>query len=85
MKKEDEKEKLLVAFGKAILELRTENNWSQEELADYAGLERASILRIENGKNDDVLLGTILKLSRAFKMHPEKLISYTLEIQSKMP
>lgn len=35
--------------GKKILALRTKLGWTQRELADYLGIDRSSLTRIEQG------------------------------------
>lgn len=47
--------------------------WSQEGLADAAGLHRTQVGSIERGEKD-VRLGTLEKLAAAFGMAPFELI-----------
>lgn len=62
-------------LGKRIQELRKKNNLTQENLAEFVGIEPVSISNIENGKyyptaeNLDKII-TILKTT------PEKLFSF---------
>lgn len=39
-----------IAFGRKIVEARTVNRLTQEELAERAGLQQNNLSRIENGK-----------------------------------
>ena len=52
-------------LGKAIRERREELRMSQEELADASNVSRATISALENGKAGDVLVGTLLSISKA--------------------
>jgi transcriptional regulator with XRE-family HTH domain len=54
-------------FGKQVRELRIEKGWSQEKLANIAGIDRTYIPGIEQG-NRNVSLAIIEKLSKAFKI-----------------
>jgi transcriptional regulator with XRE-family HTH domain len=54
-------------FGKAVREHRTALKWSQEQLAEAAGLHWTYIGGIERGERNVSLLN-IVKVSRALKL-----------------
>lgn len=54
-------------LGLRIYQLRTLNEWSQEELARRAGLQRTHISRIEGGKYA-VNIETVQAIAEAFDM-----------------
>jgi transcriptional regulator with XRE-family HTH domain len=53
-------------FGNRVRELRLEHGWSQEDLAERAGLHRNYVGGIERGERN-VGLDNIHKLARALK------------------
>ncbi len=61
------------AFGKVIKLLREEQQLSQQELADYAELDRSYISDMERGRYNPTLQ-TVYKLSEILKIKPNKLI-----------
>lgn len=67
------KEVINEAFGKVIKQLREEQELSQQELADYAELDRSYISDMERGRYNPTLQ-TIYKLSEILKIKPNKLI-----------
>lgn len=48
-------------FGKIIRQARAAHGWSQDELAERAGLSRPTIARAERG--DDISTATLAKLA----------------------
>jgi len=54
-------------FGDRIKSLRLERGWTQEDLADKAGIGRVFISQMENG-HKDVCLGIMEALSGCFKI-----------------
>lgn len=52
-----------VNFGVAIRQARKKLGWSQEQLAQKAGVSRPTVARVETG--NDVTTTTIIKLARA--------------------
>ncbi|MFC4271790.1 helix-turn-helix domain-containing protein [Sneathiella chungangensis] len=56
-----------------IRKLRHEKNWSQEELADRAGLHRTYISHIENAKRE-ISVETLCKIARGFEIKPSELM-----------
>lgn len=57
-----------------VAELRAERGWTQEELADRAGVSRATIIRIESDKNRRADFEVLEKLAAAFNVTPGSLI-----------
>ncbi|MGY0386370.1 helix-turn-helix domain-containing protein [Nocardioides sp. WG-D5] len=64
-------EEPMSAVAKRIREARDAHGWSQEELAEHAGVSRPSIARIERG--DDVNTATLVKVAYV--------LGLTLEVQ----
>lgn len=56
-----------VAFGKRVREQRIAHGWTQEQLAERAGLTPVQLSRIENGANEPKLR-TIIRISRALQV-----------------
>lgn len=52
---------------------RKELNMTQVQLADYCGLNRMTILDIENGRNTDPKTDTLMTLARVLKVSFEDL------------
>jgi putative transcriptional regulator len=57
-----------------LRELRTERNWSQEQLGTRVGVSRQAIIAIETGKFDPSL-PLAFKLARVFKLSIEDIFS----------
>lgn len=57
----------LVAFGSRVRALREQLGWSQEELAERAGLDRTYVGGVERGERNIGLLN-IQRLSAALKV-----------------
>lgn len=64
-RKTSESERLCKALGERIYLWREGKKWSQQDLADQAGIDRAYVSRIEAGLVE-VCLGTQQKLAAAF-------------------
>lgn len=62
-----------IRFGERLRELRIENGWSQETLANLADIDRTYIPGIENGKRN-VSLVIIEKLSIVFNITIAELV-----------
>ncbi len=62
-----------VAFGRRVRAVRTERGWSQEELADRAGLHRTYISSLERGQRN-VSLENIRHLADALDVSPGDLL-----------
>lgn len=55
--------------------LRAENNYTQEDLAEYIGVTRQTINAIEKGKFDPSL-PTAFRISKFFKLPIEDIFDY---------
>jgi methanogenic corrinoid protein MtbC1/DNA-binding XRE family transcriptional regulator len=63
----------LQELGKRIRECRVERNWSQQELAESASLDRTYVVAIEQGKQN-LTLGVLLRLAEALGTSAERLL-----------
>ncbi len=63
-----------VRFSERLRKLRKECGYTQQELAELAGVEYKHIQRLESKKPCDVKLSTLEKLAKAFKITPAKLL-----------
>lgn len=61
-------------FGSALRRLRDERGYSQEELAERAGLHRNYIGGIERGERN-VALENIVRLAKALSVSPRELFA----------
>ena len=61
------------AFGLVIKEMRQGRNWSQETLADEAGLDRTFLSQLETGRKQPSLL-TIFRLAHALQAQGSDLL-----------
>lgn len=61
-----------IQVGKTIRGLRLARGWTQEELAERAGLHSTYVGGIERGRRN-VGLDNIVKLARALEVHPSAL------------
>ena len=62
----------LYAFGQRVRHLRAERGWSQEQLAEVAGLHRNYVGGVERGERN-CALRTIHSLAVAFGVEPSDL------------
>jgi transcriptional regulator with XRE-family HTH domain len=67
------KREILVKFGKKVREERKKLGYSQEVLADKAGVHRTYIGMIERGEKN-ITLANIQKVSKALKIKISKLV-----------
>lgn len=58
---------VLLAFGDAVRRLRLGRGWSQERLAELAGLNRTYLGDVERGERN-VSLRNIQRIARAFDL-----------------
>jgi transcriptional regulator with XRE-family HTH domain len=65
---------LIRSFGAGVRQLREARDWSQEQLAEQAGLNRSYVGEIERG-DVSVSLCTVAKLAHAFGLAPSALVS----------
>lgn len=60
--------------GGKVRERREEAWWTQQELADAAGVTRTTVVEIESGRNHSPRRGTIKALARALGVEPNDLL-----------
>ena len=65
---------LVREFGSAVRRLRETRGWSQEQLAEHAGLNRSYVGEIERGSAIASIV-TVDKLARAFQVPIERLLN----------
>lgn len=59
-------------LGKNVRKIRTQNNITQEDVANILGVDRSFVSNIENGKNNPTL-STITNLAKALSVSVEEL------------
>ena len=64
---------VLKVFGARVRYLREQRSWSQETLADYAGLHRTYISGVERGVRNPSLT-IVFQLASALKVSPSDLL-----------
>ncbi|MFL9892138.1 helix-turn-helix transcriptional regulator [Paraburkholderia sp. RL17-383-BIF-A] len=69
---------LVREFGAAVRRLRETRGWSQEQLAEYAGLNRSYVGEVERGSAIASIV-TVDKLARAFQVPIEHLLTLSSE------
>jgi transcriptional regulator with XRE-family HTH domain len=77
-------ESLRPAFGKAIRIVRQEKGWSQEKLAEVAGLDRTYISGLERGARNPAL-STVERVAAALDVQLSTLLRQAEEIHSSPP
>lgn len=75
---------LVRSFGLAVRQLREARDWSQEELAEHAGLNRSYIGEIERGAATPSLI-TVAKLARAFELPASALVTHGEHVHAALP
>lgn len=68
-----EKELKLLRFGRAVRAKREARDWSQEKLAEEAGLHRNYVSSLERGERNVALLN-VIKLAEAFNLKASELL-----------
>ena len=63
-------------MGEYIRKLRTERNWTQEELGRMVGVNKAAVNKWESGAVENIKRNTILKLSEVFGVSPVELMCF---------
>jgi len=61
-------------LSKRLKELRKERNWTQQKLAEKAGLSFNAVTKIEQRAAEHPTLKTLLKLANAFDVTLDKLV-----------
>ena len=61
-------------FGKKLKELRKKSGWSQQKLAEKAGLSYTVITKIEQGVAKRPSIQTMVKLADAFRISLDELV-----------
>jgi DNA-binding XRE family transcriptional regulator len=61
------------AIGQRIRASREQLEWTQQELADFSGIARANIARLEGGKHPPKA-ETINRVAKALRMNPAELL-----------
>lgn len=70
---EQEKQEYLALFGEGLRKLRSKAGFSQEELADKAGIDRSYLGAIERGEHNLALIN-IVKIAKALGLPPHLLL-----------
>jgi methylmalonyl-CoA mutase cobalamin-binding subunit/DNA-binding XRE family transcriptional regulator len=60
-------------LGRRVQELRSDRGWTQQQLAEAAGLDRTYISGLEHGKQNPTL-GALLRLMRALEVPLDRLV-----------
>ena len=71
-------EKGVIAFGNRLREIRLKNGYSQERLANEAGIAPSQISRIETGEIN-TSLSHICLIARILKVQPKDLMDFSLD------
>ena len=66
-------QEILKRIGKKVFENRKQRNMTQDELADYAGIDRTYIGYIENGKQN-ISISVLCKIANGFNIPLNDLI-----------
>jgi len=78
------RDEILRLFGERLRELRVERNFSQEHLAELAGLDRNYIGQIERAERN-VALVNIIRIAKALGIEPRELFTpFTLAKIAKL-
>jgi methanogenic corrinoid protein MtbC1/DNA-binding XRE family transcriptional regulator len=67
-------------LGQQVQELRSSKGWTQQQLAEAAGLDRTYISGLEHGKQNPTL-GALLRLARALEVPLERLVILSARVQ----
>ena len=76
------KQDYLVLFGDGVRKLRTTAGFSQEELAERAGIDRSYLGGIERGEHNLALIN-IIKIANALSLPPSELLKSLTTQQAK--
>lgn len=69
------KDELKKKIGQRIVELRTQKNWSQSDLARACEKDRQAIEKLENGKVNPTIY-SLLEISKALDVQLRNLINF---------
>jgi transcriptional regulator with XRE-family HTH domain len=69
------KTEILIQFGNRVRELRTQRNWSQEELAEKTGFHRTYIGMVERAERN-LSLTNVEVFARTFEMSVSELLKF---------
>lgn len=72
-KEEKAKKEYLALFGEGLRKLRSSAGYSQEALAERAGIDRSYLGAIERGENNVALIN-IVKIANALDIAPHQLL-----------
>ena len=73
--KDKELAKLIYKLSKNLHEYRTSKGLTLQELATYARVATSTVWELENGKAEDLRLGTITAIAEQLDIDPLKLLS----------
>lgn len=74
-----------MTMGEYIKQLRTEREWSQDELGKKVGVNRAAVQKWEKGSVENIKRTTIKKLSDVFGVSPCDLMKWDEEPEQTDP
>ena len=74
-----------MTMGEYIKQLRTEREWSQDELGKKVGVNRAAVQKWEKGSVENIKRTTIKKLSHVFGVSPCDLMKWDEEPEQTDP
>ena len=77
MPRSREKTPEAIAFGAGVRERRKAKGWTQERLAEEAGVSALQIGFVERGENSPKLQ-MILRIAKAFRIRPGELIDHIM-------
>jgi transcriptional regulator with XRE-family HTH domain len=66
---------LAALIGQRVLELRKDQELTQDQLADISGVPQGTISRLERGVSGDVQISTVQKLATALGVSIEGLLT----------
>lgn len=71
---------ILMTMGEYIKKLREEKGWSQDELGQKVGVNRAAVQKWEKGTVENIKRSTIKKLSQVLGVSPCDLMQWDEEV-----
>ena len=69
------KEQLKNKIGQRIVELRSQKNWTQSDLARASNKDRQAIEKLENGKVNPTVY-SLLEIAKALEVPLKKLVDF---------